>query len=76
MPELGPIIATVLRSLIAYLLGNAAAANNDSLITQVATGIGTAIVAGFGIRNAIINANEKAEKSKELEIVKSEKSGP
>ena len=63
MSELIPIIASALRSLIAYLLGNAAAANHDSLITQVATGLGTAIIAGFGIRNAIINSKAKAKET-------------
>ena len=73
MIEITPIIATVLRSLIAYLLGNAAAANHDSLITQVATGLGTAIVAGFGIRNAIKNSKAKA---KENDVSKSGNSSP
>lgn len=73
MSEITPIIATVLRSLIAYLLGNAAAANHDSLITQVATGLGTAIVAGFGIRNAIINSRAKAKETSDSQEAKANK---
>ena len=61
MIELVPVILSVLRSLTAYVLGNAAAQSHDSLLTQIATGIGAAIIASWGARNAMVNARKNKE---------------
>lgn len=61
MIYLVPAILSVLRTVTAYFLGNAAVKNHDSLLTQIATGLGAAIIAGWGARNAVVNARKNNE---------------